>query len=63
MPKAKAKTRRPPPPDAGFVCPRDGAALHVQFTRRSAKGVIYRIRECPLCGFLEITEERKRRTT
>lgn len=53
--------RRPP---RGFLCPQcAGVRLVVYRTRRPARGLVVRYRECPTCGFRAVTEERARPAT
>jgi transcription elongation factor Elf1 len=42
----------------GFRCPVCKIALEVVKTRKKATGIVYRIRECSVCGRLQRTEER-----
>lgn len=54
------KPRKPRPIKLkGFNCPGClGVPLDAIRTRRGAKGVIVRRRECPICGYRITTEER-----
>lgn len=45
-------------PLAGFTCPDCGCKLKTMKTRRRARGVVSRRRECPSCGKRISTEER-----
>lgn len=45
----------------GFACPEcSGVRLFVYRTRRPARGLVVRYRECAACGFRVVTEERAR---
>lgn len=44
----------------GFKCPDCGIRLEVASTVPVGKGIVRRIRHCPICGYVERTEERSK---
>lgn len=54
MPRKKCEEDSP----HGFKCPECGITLAVIRTKRVGKGIVRRVRECPVCGHLQRTVER-----